>query len=147
MQKSFTSYKCLMISINLSGRSFLRGDGSQQEAELQDALGSANHSWTQACSSLERWERRLHAALLQCQVRRRISQNSPEWGLTRSPPLQEFHQTLHSLLLWLAQAEARLSAASSAPDTPPPALMQQQRALTVRTPSTRGASLQAGVCC
>lgn len=86
MQKSFTSYKCLMISINLSGRSFLRGDGSQQEAELQDALGSANHSWTQACSSLERWERRLHAALLQCQVRRRISQNSPERGLTRPPP-------------------------------------------------------------
>lgn len=86
MQKSFTSYKCLMISINLSGRSFLRGDGSQQEAELQDALGSANHSWTQACSSLERWERRLHASLLQCQVRRRISQNSPERGLTRPPP-------------------------------------------------------------
>lgn len=72
MQKTFSSYKCLMISINLSSRSFLRGDGAQR-AELQDALGSANHSWTQACCSLERWERRLHGALLQCQVRRRIS--------------------------------------------------------------------------
>ncbi|CAG03762.1 unnamed protein product, partial [Tetraodon nigroviridis] len=72
MQKTFASYKCLMISINLSGRHFLRGDGAEQ-AELQDALGSANHSWTQACCSLERWERRLHGALLQCQVRRRIS--------------------------------------------------------------------------
>lgn len=70
MQKTFASYKCLMISINLSSRDFLLGDGAEQ-AELQDALGSANHSWTQACCGLESWERRLHAALLQCQVRRR----------------------------------------------------------------------------
>ncbi|XP_042357133.1 nesprin-2-like isoform X1 [Plectropomus leopardus] len=88
MQKTFNSYKCLMISANLSSRHFLRGDSAELR-ELQDALSSANHSWTQACSGLESWERRLHSALMQC---------------------QEFHETLHSLLLWLSQAENRLSA-------------------------------------
>uniref|UniRef100_A0A3Q3E9U6 Spectrin repeat containing, nuclear envelope 2b n=1 Tax=Labrus bergylta TaxID=56723 RepID=A0A3Q3E9U6_9LABR len=84
MQKTFNSYKCLMISVNLSNRHFLRGDSAELR-ELQDALSSANHSWTQACGGLESWERRLHSALMQC-------------------------QTLHSLLLWLAQAENKLSA-------------------------------------
>uniref|UniRef100_A0A7N8XVA0 Spectrin repeat containing, nuclear envelope 2b n=1 Tax=Mastacembelus armatus TaxID=205130 RepID=A0A7N8XVA0_9TELE len=56
----------LMISINLSGRQFLRGDS----AELEEALGSANHSWTQACGGLESWEGKLHSALMQCQVRK-----------------------------------------------------------------------------
>ncbi|XP_028994248.1 nesprin-2-like isoform X3 [Betta splendens] len=83
MQKTFNSYKCVMISVNLSSRHFLQDDRS----ELQEALASANHSWTTACSRLERWERRLQEALMQC---------------------QEFHATLHSLLLWLAQAENRL---------------------------------------
>ena len=70
MQKSINSYKCLMISINLSSRHFLRGDSAELQ-ELREALASANHSWTQACGGLESWERRLHCALLQCQVRRR----------------------------------------------------------------------------
>ncbi|XP_037652752.1 nesprin-2-like isoform X2 [Sebastes umbrosus] len=86
MQKTFNSYKCLMISANLSSRHFLRGDSAELR-ELQEALSSANHSWTQACGGLESWERRLHSALMQC---------------------QEFHVTLHSLLLWLAQAENKL---------------------------------------
>lgn len=68
MQKTFNSYKCLMISVNLSSGHFLRGD-SAELLELQEALSSANHSWTQACSGLESWERRLHSALMQCQVR------------------------------------------------------------------------------
>ncbi|KAM7376413.1 hypothetical protein PAMP_006148 [Pampus punctatissimus] len=88
MQRTFNSYKCLMISVNLSSRHFLRGDSAELR-ELQDALSSANHSWTQACSGLESWERRLHSALMQC---------------------QEFHETLHCLLLWLAQAENKLRA-------------------------------------
>uniref|UniRef100_A0A8C9ZFG1 Spectrin repeat containing, nuclear envelope 2b n=1 Tax=Sander lucioperca TaxID=283035 RepID=A0A8C9ZFG1_SANLU len=66
MQKTFNSYKCLMISANLSSRHFTPGDA----AELHEALGSANQSWQQACSGLESWERRLHQALMQCQVRR-----------------------------------------------------------------------------
>ena len=136
MQKSFTSYKCLMISINLSSRSLLRGGGAEQ-AGLQDALGSANHSWTQACGSLERWERRLHAAVLQCQVRRRLWPPPGTRGRRRDDSsrllLQDFHQTLHSLLLWLAQADSRLAAAGAAR---PPA--GQRRALTVRTPGSPG---------
>lgn len=68
MQKTFNSYKCLMISVNLSSRHFLRGDSAELQ-ELQEALASANHSWTQACGGLESWERRLHSALMQCQVR------------------------------------------------------------------------------
>lgn len=68
MQKSFNSFKCLMISINLSSRQFLRGDSAELR-ELQEALASANQSWTQACGGLESWERRLHTALMTCQVR------------------------------------------------------------------------------
>ncbi|XP_076002837.1 nesprin-2-like isoform X2 [Genypterus blacodes] len=86
MQKTFNSYKCLMISINLSSRHFQHGDSAELR-ELQDALSSANHSWTQACSGLESWETTLHSGLMQC---------------------QEFHEMLHSLLLWLAQAEKKL---------------------------------------
>ncbi|XP_060938190.1 nesprin-2-like [Limanda limanda] len=88
MQRSFNSYKCPMISVNLSSLHFLRGDSAELQ-ELQEALSAANLSWTQACGGLESWERRLHAALLQC---------------------QEFQETLHSLLLWLSQAENRLQA-------------------------------------
>uniref|UniRef100_A0A3P9AVY9 Spectrin repeat containing, nuclear envelope 2b n=1 Tax=Maylandia zebra TaxID=106582 RepID=A0A3P9AVY9_9CICH len=66
MQKIFNSYKCLMISINLSSRHFLRGDSTELH-EQQEALDSANHSWTQACSGLESWERSLHSAVMQCQ--------------------------------------------------------------------------------
>uniref|UniRef100_A0A667Z8B9 Spectrin repeat containing, nuclear envelope 2b n=1 Tax=Myripristis murdjan TaxID=586833 RepID=A0A667Z8B9_9TELE len=90
MQKTFNSYKCLMISINLSSRHFQRGDSAELR-ELKDGLHSANHSWTQACAGLESWEQRLHGALMQCQVR----------------------DTLHSLLLWLAQAESKLHAVNS----------------------------------
>uniref|UniRef100_A0A3Q1IZ46 KASH domain-containing protein n=1 Tax=Anabas testudineus TaxID=64144 RepID=A0A3Q1IZ46_ANATE len=95
MQKTFNSYKCLMISVNLSSRHFLRGDSAELR-ELQEALGSANHSWTQACSGLESWERRLHSALMQC---------------------QEFHQMLHSLLMWLAQAENKLCSVNTLYET------------------------------
>ena len=68
MQRSFNSYKCPMISVNLNTRHFLRGDSAELQ-ELQEALSAANLSWTQACGGLESWERRLHAALMQCQVR------------------------------------------------------------------------------
>lgn len=69
MQKTFSCYKCLMISVNLSSHHFLRGDSAELR-ELQEALGSANHSWTQACGALESWESGLRSALMQCQVRR-----------------------------------------------------------------------------
>uniref|UniRef100_A0A8K9Y6R8 Spectrin repeat containing, nuclear envelope 2b n=1 Tax=Oncorhynchus mykiss TaxID=8022 RepID=A0A8K9Y6R8_ONCMY len=84
MQKTFNSYKSLMISINLSGQDFQCGDSAELQ-ELQEGLRTANHSWTQACAGLESWEERLQSALMQC---------------------QEFHETLHSMLLWLARSES-----------------------------------------
>ncbi|XP_008287682.1 nesprin-2-like, partial [Stegastes partitus] len=117
MQKTFNSYKCLMISINLSSRHFLRGDSAELQ-ELQEALSSANHSWTQACSGLESWERRLHSALMQC---------------------QEFHETLHSLLLWLAQAENKLYAVNVGDlSTPRSVLLEHRDTLTALQEELRG---------
>ncbi|XP_055018144.1 nesprin-2-like [Boleophthalmus pectinirostris] len=96
MQRLFCSYKCLMISVNLGARQLLHTSScsSSSEAlelqnlqEIQEAVDSANHSWAQACSSLQGWELRLHQGLCKC---------------------QEFHESLHSLLLWLSQCEGRL---------------------------------------
>ncbi|XP_076151738.1 nesprin-2-like isoform X1 [Alosa pseudoharengus] len=91
MQKTFSSYKAQMISINLIGRELLGGQDLQSTAsdelkELHENLRSTNQKWTQACAALDRWESRLHKALMQC---------------------QEFHESLHSMLLWLAQVEKR----------------------------------------
>ncbi|XP_005948911.2 nesprin-2 isoform X4 [Haplochromis burtoni] len=125
MQKIFNSYKCLMISINLSSRHFLRDDSTELH-EQQEALDSANHSWTQACSGLESWERSLHSAVMQC---------------------QEFHETLHSLLLWLAQAEDKLRTVN-VNDRSHSALLQHRDTLTALQEELRGrqrrvSSLQA----
>ncbi|XP_068456704.1 nesprin-2-like [Clinocottus analis] len=122
MQKTFNSYKCLMISVNLSSRHFLRGDGAalqemqelQELQELRDALGSANHSWTLACGGLQSWEERLQAALMRC---------------------QEFHETLHSLLLWLSQAEDKLSVVNAGERS---TSLQQRDALTALQEELRG---------
>ncbi|XP_062379197.1 nesprin-2-like isoform X2 [Sardina pilchardus] len=91
MQKTFTSYKAQMISINLIGRELLGGRDLQSTAsdelkELHENLRLTNQKWAQACAALDRWESRLHKALMQC---------------------QEFHESLHSMLLWLAQVEKR----------------------------------------
>ncbi|MEQ2203400.1 hypothetical protein XENOCAPTIV_029570, partial [Xenoophorus captivus] len=102
MQMTFKSYKCLMISVNLSSHHFLRAESD----ELQEALSSANHSWIQACSTLESWERKLHSALMQC---------------------QEFHEALHSLLLLLSQAENKLHAVNIYKQSSPRWILLQQR--------------------
>lgn len=146
MQKSFASYKCLMIAVNLSRRNVLRGDGAER-GELQDAVDSANRSWTQACCSLESWETRLHAAVMQCQVRGRRGDvrfytvvSNGEGPTPSSVPLQEFHETLHSLLVWLARAENKLSAIGADPAAPPSVLTEQRDALTVRPHFPAGGS-------
>ncbi|KAM9777590.1 nesprin-2 [Neosynchiropus ocellatus] len=77
VQRSFHSHKCQMISVNLAAAQFLRGDSE----ELQDALSSANHSWTLACESLDLWQRKLRT------------------GLTQN---QEVQESLRSLLQWAA---------------------------------------------
>ncbi|KAG5857708.1 hypothetical protein ANANG_G00022250 [Anguilla anguilla] len=85
MQKIFEKYKAVMISVNLSGRDFQQGD-SAETRELETALRSVNQSWVKACTALDSWESQLQSSLMKC---------------------QEFHETLHSLLLWLAHAESR----------------------------------------
>uniref|UniRef100_A0A8C1GZA9 Spectrin repeat containing, nuclear envelope 2b n=2 Tax=Cyprinus carpio TaxID=7962 RepID=A0A8C1GZA9_CYPCA len=85
MQRIFNGYKSVMIGVNLSGRCFQHGDSAELR-ELRENLQSANQKWTQACAALDSWEHRLHQALMEC---------------------QEFHETLHSLLLWLAKAESQ----------------------------------------
>ncbi|XP_073690696.1 nesprin-2-like [Garra rufa] len=85
MQRTFNGYKSVMIGVNLSGRAFQHGDSTELQ-ELRENLQSANQKWAQACAALDSWEHRLHQALMEC---------------------QEFHETLHSLLLWLAKAESQ----------------------------------------
>ncbi|TRY94947.1 hypothetical protein DNTS_013096, partial [Danionella cerebrum] len=82
MQKTFAQYKTVLLSLNLCGRELL-------EADLQESLRTLNNRWTDACGALERLEESLRSTLERC---------------------QEFHETVHSLLLWLAHAESRLSA-------------------------------------
>ncbi|XP_052468626.1 nesprin-2-like isoform X3 [Carassius gibelio] len=84
-QRTFNGYKSVMIGVNLSGRGFQHGDSTELQ-ELRENLQSANQKWAQACVALDSWEHRLHQALMEC---------------------QEFHETLHSLLLWLAKAESQ----------------------------------------
>ncbi|KAJ7990956.1 hypothetical protein DPEC_G00292250 [Dallia pectoralis] len=88
MQRTFNSHKSLMISINLRGQD-LQAGGIAELQEIQEGLRTANHRWTQACAGLDSWEEKLHSTLMQC---------------------QEFHETLHSMLLWLSQAENTLRA-------------------------------------
>nr|XP_020467210.1 nesprin-2 isoform X2 [Monopterus albus] len=121
IQRTFNSYKALMISINLSSCHFLPGDSVELQ-ELQEALSSANNSWTQACSGLESWEGRLRSALMQC---------------------QEFHEMLHALLLWLAQAENRLHSVNvSDPSTPRSALLEHRDTLMAVQEELRGRQQQ-----
>lgn len=85
MQKTFARYKTMMLSLNLCGRE-LQQEASGGAPELQEGLHSMNQRWTEACAGLERWEDSLRNTLVRC---------------------QEFHEMVHSLLLWLAHAESR----------------------------------------
>ncbi|KAJ8290336.1 hypothetical protein GJAV_G00011560 [Gymnothorax javanicus] len=85
MQKMFEKYKVVMISVNLSGRDLQQGD-SEEAQEIQASLRSVNQNWVKAYTALDSWESQLQNTLIQC---------------------QEFHETLHSLLLWLAHTESR----------------------------------------
>ncbi|XP_051511030.1 LOW QUALITY PROTEIN: nesprin-2-like [Myxocyprinus asiaticus] len=84
-QKAFARYKTLMLSLNLGGRE-LQEEAGLGAQELQEDLRSMNRRWTEACAGLEGWEGSLRNTLERC---------------------QEFHEMVHSLLLWLAHAESR----------------------------------------
>ncbi|KAI3364132.1 hypothetical protein L3Q82_010949, partial [Scortum barcoo] len=119
MQKTFTHYKSIMLSVNLR---------AQEDPELQERLTGMNRAWSRACTGLQQWDTGLRRTLMRC---------------------QEFHETLHSLLLWLAHAESRRYAVDiSNPETPVRALQQHRNRLTdlqqeLQGRQTQQASLQA----
>ncbi|XP_008295519.1 nesprin-2-like [Stegastes partitus] len=119
MQKAFARYKSIMLSVNLR---------AEEAPELQDRLTRMNRDWSRACTGLQQWDTSLRKTLMRC---------------------QEFHETLHSLLLWLAHAESRRYAVDiSHPDTAVRALQQHSSTLTDLRDELRGrqaqqASLQA----
>ncbi|KAL6486315.1 hypothetical protein MHYP_G00057070 [Metynnis hypsauchen] len=105
MQKSFARYKTLMLSLNL-GVQELQCEASAEMQQLQEGLHNMNQGWTQACMGLEGWEDSLRNSLMRC---------------------QEFHEMLHSLLLWLAHAESRRYAINILDPSVPPSKLQEHR--------------------
>ncbi|XP_064420837.1 nesprin-2 [Latimeria chalumnae] len=107
-QKAFDKYKAVVISVNLSSKDFQQSD-SVESKELQDKLRQMNRRWDQACHSLDAWKESLQHALMQC---------------------QEFHETSHTLLLWLASAEdRRCKAKLREPNVEPHVLLEHERDL------------------
>ncbi|XP_029984215.1 nesprin-2a [Sphaeramia orbicularis] len=119
MQKMFTRYKSMMLAVNLRG---------QGVPDLQQRLSDVNRGWSRACTGLQQWDTSLRKTLMRC---------------------QEFHETLHSLLLWLAHAESRRYAVDiNNPHTPVRALQQHHHTLTelqeeLKLRRSQQASLQA----
>ncbi|XP_044232894.1 nesprin-2-like isoform X4 [Thunnus albacares] len=119
MHKMFTRYKSVMLSVNLR---------AVEVPEQQERLAGMNRDWSRACTGLQQWDTSLRKTLMCC---------------------QEFHETLHSLLLWLAHAESRRYAVDiNHPETPVRALQQHISTLTDLQEELRGrqaqqASLQA----
>lgn len=60
MQKVFTHYKSIMLSVNLR---------SEEAPEAQEKLTSMNRDWSRACTGLQQWDLSLRKKLMQCQVR------------------------------------------------------------------------------
>ncbi|XP_035989542.1 nesprin-2 [Fundulus heteroclitus] len=119
MDKAFCHYKAIMLSVNLQAK---------DAPELQGRVARANRDWSRACTGLQQWDHSLRERLIRC---------------------QEFHSALHSLLLWLAQAESRCCAVDTKRlETSVRALQQQEGALRelreeLRSRQAHQASLQA----
>ncbi|GAA6103692.1 nesprin-2 [Tachysurus ichikawai] len=108
MQKTFARYKTLMLSLNLGGRE-LQCETGPEVQQLKEDFCSMNRSWAEACVSLEEWEDNLRKSFMHC---------------------QEFHETLHSLLLWLAHAEStRFTVNINDPSVHPSMLHEHRAAL------------------
>ncbi|XP_052441872.1 nesprin-2-like isoform X3 [Carassius gibelio] len=105
MQKTFARYKTLMLSLNLGARELQQG-ATEGAPELQQGLSSMNHRWTEACAGLEGWEDSLRTTLGRC---------------------QEFHETVHSQLLWLAHAESRRYTVNMNDPSVQPSVLQEHR--------------------
>ncbi|XP_028858074.1 nesprin-2a isoform X4 [Denticeps clupeoides] len=107
MQRTFAHYKAMMLSLNLGGGDLQRGVESAEAQHLQDGLRRMNQGWADARSGLERWEASLRGTLMRC---------------------QEFHETMHALLLWLPHAESRRFAVNIHDQATPSAALQEHRA-------------------
>ncbi|XP_016380976.1 nesprin-2-like [Sinocyclocheilus rhinocerous] len=105
MQKTFARYKTMMLSLNLGGRELQQG-ATGGAPELQEGLRSMNHRWTEACAGLEGWENSLRTTLGRC---------------------QEFHEMVHSQLLWLAHAESRRYTVNLNDPSVQPSMLQEHR--------------------
>uniref|UniRef100_A0A671N7V8 KASH domain-containing protein n=1 Tax=Sinocyclocheilus anshuiensis TaxID=1608454 RepID=A0A671N7V8_9TELE len=105
MQKTFARYKTMMLSLNLGGRELQQG-ATGGAPELQEGLRSMNRRWTEACAGLERWEDSLRTTLGHC---------------------QEFHEMVHSQLLWLAHAESRRYTVNLNDPSVQPSMLQEHR--------------------
>uniref|UniRef100_A0A672F6F3 Spectrin repeat containing, nuclear envelope 2b n=1 Tax=Salarias fasciatus TaxID=181472 RepID=A0A672F6F3_SALFA len=82
--------------------------------ELQEALSSANQSWTQACGGVESWERKLQAALLQCQVENGLQDMNG--GEAAATPRSVLLQRRHTLTTLQEELQARQQQVSSLQD-------------------------------
>ncbi|XP_037837524.1 nesprin-2 isoform X2 [Kryptolebias marmoratus] len=119
MEKAFSHYKSIMLMINLQ---------TKEAPELQEKQARVNRDWSKACTGLQRWDASLRRKLIRC---------------------QEFDESLHSLLLWLAHTESRCCSVDvNHPETTVGALQQHNNTLTELQEELRGrraqqASLQA----
>lgn len=59
MQKVFTRYKSIMLSVNLR---------AHEAPEIQDRLAAMNQGWSRACTGLQQWDTSLRKTLMRCQV-------------------------------------------------------------------------------
>ncbi|XP_061843165.2 nesprin-2a isoform X2 [Nerophis lumbriciformis] len=119
LQKMFSRYKPVILSVNLR---------ALEVPEQQEGLAGLNRAWSRASTVLQRWDASLRKTLMRC---------------------QEFHKSLHSLLLWLAIADKKRYAVDIRhPETPVQALRLHHHTLTVLQEEllerqTQQASLQA----
>lgn len=80
------SKKTRVISINLTSRELI-DSGSDEGRQLNDQLMLMNKRWDSVCAHATRLQSELQDALMQC---------------------QEFHHTVHDLLLWLEGIELKI---------------------------------------
>lgn len=64
MQRTFTRYKSIMLSVNLR---------PQEATEQRERLAGVNRAWSRARAGLSHWDSRLRGTLTRCQVRRNSS--------------------------------------------------------------------------
>ncbi|NWX82754.1 SYNE2 protein, partial [Nothoprocta pentlandii] len=106
--KAFDNYKAVVLSVNLSSKDFQQADSTECK-ELQNRLRQVNLRWEKATQALHGWRRGLQQALLLC---------------------QDFHDQSQRLLLWLASAEGRRSAAQiTDPNADPHTVLESHKEL------------------